>query len=375
MGRHLKKGLEYFNIDCVQEDSLNYLEAKHGISGYGVLVKLWRKIYMVDGYYCDWSEKNIYLFSKEVGVDVEQIKTIVETCFSEGIFHREIYKNSGVLTSHGVQKRWLRIVVDAKRKDVQMRPELVISAKTPEETGFTPEEITKTHGESTQSKVKESRVNKSKGNDSGAPAVPAPKKVFIVPSHEEVRQYFKKLMGDTSKPVCWPEDKCFMEADTLMDHYTANGWVQGRGKPIKDWKAACRNWIRNRLNGNFSPISGNKMAENENSVQKIETPVPKIDKVASEINFLFGRYLENPEHCTIISVDVMHYNYLKNANRMGFPDDRKGKIRNQATEILIEKKIEVNEANLLPYMKKIGVIEFFKDLKEIGSEAVFYAEN
>jgi hypothetical protein len=35
------------------------------------------------------------------------------------------------------------------------------------------------------------------------------------------------------------------EAERFFDYYEANGWVQGRGKPIKDWKAAVRNWHKN----------------------------------------------------------------------------------------------------------------------------------
>jgi hypothetical protein len=44
------------------------------------------------------------------------------------------------------------------------------------------------------------------------------------------------------------------ETDKFFDYYETNGWVQGRqGKPIKDWKAAARNWKRNmRSYGNRS---------------------------------------------------------------------------------------------------------------------------
>lgn len=35
------------------------------------------------------------------------------------------------------------------------------------------------------------------------------------------------------------------EAERFWNYYEANGWVQGRGKSIKDWKAAARNWMKN----------------------------------------------------------------------------------------------------------------------------------
>lgn len=31
-----------------------------------------------------------------------------------------------------------------------------------------------------------------------------------------------------------------------MDFYTANGWKQGKGKPIVDWRAALRTWERRK---------------------------------------------------------------------------------------------------------------------------------
>jgi hypothetical protein len=53
-------------------------------------------------------------------------------------------------------------------------------------------------------------------------------------SLEDVVNYF-------AKRGCHDEE----ESAKFMDYYTANGWTQGRGKPIKDWMATARNWMRN----------------------------------------------------------------------------------------------------------------------------------
>ena len=41
-----------------------------------------------------------------------------------------------------------------------------------------------------------------------------------------------------------------------MDHYTANGWKVGRN-PMRDWKAAVRQWERNDL-GRSKPAAQGK---------------------------------------------------------------------------------------------------------------------
>lgn len=51
------------------------------------------------------------------------------------------------------------------------------------------------------------------------------------PTLQEVREYCFLRKND-------------VDAQRFYDFYSANGWVQGRGKPIKDWKAAIRTWER-----------------------------------------------------------------------------------------------------------------------------------
>ena len=54
---------------------------------------------------------------------------------------------------------------------------------------------------------------------------------FKVPSLDEVASYFEQR-GASRR-----------EAEKFHDHYEANGWKVGRS-PMKDWRAAVRNWLR-----------------------------------------------------------------------------------------------------------------------------------
>jgi len=74
---------------------------------------------------------------------------------------------------------------------------------------------------------------------------------------DEVLESFKEVGAEES------------EALAFYDYYEANGWTQGRNKPIKDWKAAARGWIRRshqfkkneRKNQRSGPADGSLIAE------------------------------------------------------------------------------------------------------------------
>lgn len=68
----------------------------------------------------------------------------------------------------------------------------------------------------------------------------APPRGFVAPTVDEVRAYCAER-GNNVDP------------EQFVDHYTANGWVQGnRGKPLKDWRAAVRTWEKHAFQGNGS---------------------------------------------------------------------------------------------------------------------------
>lgn len=57
-------------------------------------------------------------------------------------------------------------------------------------------------------------------------------KRFTPPTFEEVKAYCEERNNN-------------VDAERFIDYYSANGWVQGKGKPIKDWKACIRTWEKN----------------------------------------------------------------------------------------------------------------------------------
>lgn len=59
------------------------------------------------------------------------------------------------------------------------------------------------------------------------------KKKFVPPTVLEVAEYCVERNNG-------------IDAEAFIDYYTANGWVQGAGKPIKDWKACVRTWEKRK---------------------------------------------------------------------------------------------------------------------------------
>ena len=80
--------------------------------------------------------------------------------------------------------------------------------------------------------------------------------VFVKPTIEEVKAYFVEK-GFKSDP------------EHYYDYFESNGWRTSGGRgPMKDWKAAARNWERNDSKfkkrdyaGNTKPVYGNKAPE------------------------------------------------------------------------------------------------------------------
>lgn len=104
------------------------------------------------------------------------------------------------------------------------------------------------------------KKEEEKGKKSSAGKPPAR---FIPPTIEEVAAYCRKHSYD-------------IDAEAFVSYYTANGWVQGRGRPIKDWKACVRTWVARQKERVQTTIRGktNPMMEREYSQDELREMIP-----------------------------------------------------------------------------------------------------
>ncbi len=120
MARPIKKGIDYFPLDVRLNDKMKLIEARFGLKGFAVVVKLWMKIYSV-GYYCEWNEDVALLFASENRVGDSAVSEIVDEALRRGIFDRELFEKYGILTSEGIQERYFEAVSRRQKVEIDKR--------------------------------------------------------------------------------------------------------------------------------------------------------------------------------------------------------------------------------------------------------------
>ena len=130
MARPFKSKIDYFPIDCTDDSRIKLIELKHGLVAYAVYVKLLQKIYGGMGYYMNWNEDIMLLFSGEYDLPLDDVTDIVEDMLKRGIFNKELHENYGILTSAEIQEQYFFVISRRKNKEIDERFRLINAAKT-----------------------------------------------------------------------------------------------------------------------------------------------------------------------------------------------------------------------------------------------------
>ena len=254
MARPTKTGLDYYPMDVgfLRDKKVRLLRAEFGASSVLFVLYVWGKAYEGDGYFLAWDKDELLLAADELREQPTYISEVLQGCLKRSIFDERVFQMFGVLTSAGIQRRYLRgcekrdvitIVSEywllniSSKSDVPagVRAKLALVGVTGGNNDVNSPENPENSPGNPQSKVKESKVKESRVLG-GAPAAPAPPHTpsegenlgtgLVPPTVEEIAEYVRSR-GSCVDPQVW------------VDYYAARGWMTGRAV-MKDWRAAVR---------------------------------------------------------------------------------------------------------------------------------------
>lgn len=158
MARPAKQGLEYYpqDTDIHSDRKIRRLVTEFGATGYMVYDYIKCLCYKENGYYAKYEEGFAFDIADflKAGITENLVKEIIKGCFRTSLFDRKVFDAFYIITSGGIQKRFLKI----KKSGVILPEHRVIDAETPISEDITPDN----DAESTQRKEKKIKVKERK---------------------------------------------------------------------------------------------------------------------------------------------------------------------------------------------------------------------
>lgn len=177
MARPISKGISYFplDVDFMQNLKIRKVIQACGPSSIAIIMLLLGNIYGDEGYFMRWDEDVCFLITEALGVkDVYTLET-VKKCLQVGLFDENLFNKYRIITSKGIQSRYFEITKRRRKVEVINQYLLVNVAETNDicpvdvnvaetlvnvaETLVNVNNNEVIARKSTQSKVKESKVN------------------------------------------------------------------------------------------------------------------------------------------------------------------------------------------------------------------------
>ena len=248
MARPIKTGLDYFPLDVDMDEKIELIEAKHGLLGFGLVIKLFQKIYK-NGYFFNVTEDKILLAKKQLNVDINFINECINDSCRWDIFHEGLFEQYKILTSNGIQKRFIEAT--KRRTEISFIKEYMLVSDV---EGFYKDGVIVNINSINADSSTQSKGKKSKGKNKKSK-----KKQFSPPTKKETEDYFIGN-GYTKK-----------SGGQAWEYYVAGDWKDARGNQVKNWKQKMRGvWFKdeNKINNNEyqaprKTIAERKAEENE----------------------------------------------------------------------------------------------------------------
>ena len=285
MARPQKEGLDYFPLDTEMDDKVKLIDAKFGVAGFGVLIKLWQIIYD-NGYYIKWTEKELLLYKTRINADINLINDVINECLRWGIFDNELYEAYSILTSSGIQKRYFEAV--KRRTEITLVNEF-ITASLPENykpaIKVIPAVIvcknSKNADDNSQSKEKKSKEKKNINNMHGAINTPCQQPAIITLILNDKSEYpITQSQIDEWKDL-------YPAVDVLQQLKNMKGWLIANPTKRKTRRGILRfinSWLaREQDKGMQAPKSQFTKAPNKGNFDQRKYDNDYFDKFYEEV--------------------------------------------------------------------------------------------
>ncbi|MDR0825064.1 MAG: DUF4373 domain-containing protein [Prevotella sp.] len=128
MARPLKTGIDYFPFDVnfFSDIKIRRIFMACGANSTSVIICLLCNIYQDKGYYIKWNKDLSFLIADTVGVSEGTASEIITKAIQVGLFDEEVFNQYKVLTSEGIQQRYLTAI--ERRKQIDWKKEYLLGA-------------------------------------------------------------------------------------------------------------------------------------------------------------------------------------------------------------------------------------------------------
>lgn len=253
MARPTKQGIDYFPLDCTLDEKTEPYVIENGAIGWAVMTTLWAIIYRTEGYYAKDSKPLWLMVKKQLNdVDINKVNECINSMIDHNIFDKVLHKKYGILTSGGVQKRFL--FVASRRKHVQVIQDFllvngVVDYKNLQLVNLNPVNVDIVLAKTPHRKVKDSKLKDSIG--------------FLREAENPIKE---KIKGERNTPHSiqnldplrkkeWPtffkltegrkkfaNDVGIEDPESVWSHWKS--WVKANGVLKTDWNAAWETWCQ-----------------------------------------------------------------------------------------------------------------------------------
>ena len=237
MARPKKTGIEYFplDVDFFEDDKIALIEGEFGVKGSYVALRLLCKIYK-NGYCYQWGEDECLLLARQLGAGFvpNAVDEIVKGLVRRSFFDKGVYDSFRVLTSSGIQKRYM----EARRGTATIDPKYcllgVSATKTPVSATKTPP------------KEKKREENKKENDYVVKERPPSSPSEFC-----DVAKLYAELKGEVAcetttadnimRQYGMSRERVMQYLDTFQRKITLDGETH---KTRRDYRSHFNNWLR-----------------------------------------------------------------------------------------------------------------------------------